>query len=90
MYHSSLSGISADSRLGFINQFGTVRDPVTGALSLKAVHVSAWNGTNFGSSVIFQLLSPFTANKFGLRFNMWSFTLLIVLVGAFCLVNGQY
>lgn len=74
--------VGSTDPLGFINQFGTVRDPVTGVLSLKAVHVSAWNGTNFGSSVIFQLLSPVTANKFGLRFNMWCFTLLIVLVSS--------
>jgi hypothetical protein len=76
---SSSVGTSSDPLVGFVNQFGTIRD-ATGALALDAQYVGAWNGSNFGSQVLFQLLSPFTANLFGIRFNMYCFTSLIVLV----------
>lgn len=66
---------------GFINQFGTVRDSA-GVLSLDALYVSLWNGTNFASQVVFQIVSPFMADKLGLKLNMYIFTLLIVLVGS--------
>ena len=65
--------------IGFISQFGTVRDSA-GVLTLNALYVSLWNGTNFASQVVFQLASPFMADKFGLKLNMYCFTLLIVLV----------
>jgi hypothetical protein len=42
-----------------------------------------WSAINFVSQVIFQFLSPFTANRFGLKANMYTFTALITLVSQF-------
>jgi MFS family permease len=64
---------------GFVQQFGTVID-AQGELQLNAQYVGLWSAINFVSQVIFQFLSPFTANRFGLKANMYTFTALITLV----------
>ncbi|KAH8080079.1 general substrate transporter [Filobasidium floriforme] len=64
---------------GFIDQFGTVRNAETGKLELNAVHVSIWGGTNFAVQVLLQMLSPITADRFGLRPNMYIFTFFMLL-----------
>lgn len=79
---------------GFINQFGTKHD-ANGNLALDANHVGAWNGVsdpphtrfsaltiqvNFGSQVLLQGLSPITAQKFGLKFNLYALTVFILIV----------
>lgn len=64
---------------GFINQFGTKHD-AKGNLALNAVHVGAWAGINLGSQVLTQLISPFIAQRFGLKFNLYTLTVLIIVV----------
>ncbi|KAL1413457.1 hypothetical protein Q8F55_001224 [Vanrija albida] len=63
---------------GFINQFGTKYND-KGELALDANHVGAWNGVNFGSQVLFQGLSPITAQRFGLKFNLYALTAFVLL-----------
>ena len=58
---------------GFIAQFGTVRD-AKGALQLNANHVGLWNAINYVAQAVAQFGSPFSAQKFGIRFNMYLFT----------------
>ncbi len=55
---------------------------MTGALSLDSTYVSIWAGTNFAIQVIFQCISPLTADRFGLKPNMFAFTLLMVIVSS--------
>ena len=81
MYHPSGSH-PRQLITGFIDVFGTVRDPVTGAMSLNSTYVSIWAGTNFAIQVIFQCISPLTADRFGLKPNMFAFTLLMVIVSS--------
>jgi hypothetical protein len=57
-----------------------VRNAETGKLELNAVHVSIWGGTNFAVQVLLQMLSPITADRFGLRPNMYIFTFFMLLV----------
>lgn len=65
---------------GFIQAFGTVHDPKTGKLVLDAHHVSIWAAVNYASQITFQFISPFTADRFGRKFNMWVFTFFLTLV----------
>lgn len=69
---------SITANQGFINQFGTVRD-AKGALTLDANQVGLWNGINFASQVVFQGISPLLASRFGLKFNMYCLTGLVIL-----------
>jgi hypothetical protein len=62
-----------------VNQFGTVID-ADGVLQLNAQYVGLWSAINFVSQVVFQFISPFSANRFGLKFNMYTFTAMITLV----------
>ena len=64
---------------GFINQFATVID-AQGKRQLNASHVGLWAAINYVTQAVAQFTSPLTANKFGLRFNMWLFTLFKLLV----------
>ena len=58
---------------GFIAQFGTVRD-AKGALQLDANYVGLWGAINYVAQAAAQFGSPFTAQRFGIRANMWLFT----------------
>lgn len=71
--------LRADIFAGFINQFGTIRD-AEGNLQVNAQHVGLWAAINFVSQVVFQLISPFSANRFGLKINMYIFTAMITVV----------
>lgn len=65
---------------GFIKQFATVADPETGAMVLNATHVSIWSAVNYAAQIVFQLISPITADRFGRRINLWVLTCLLTLV----------
>lgn len=52
-----------------------------GQLALNASYVGLWGAINYVTQAVAQFGSPFTANKFGIRFNMWLFTLFKLLVG---------
>jgi len=52
---------------------------VDGQLALDAQYVGLWNAINFVSQVVFQVISPFSADRFGLRFNLYTFTFFILL-----------
>lgn len=58
--------------VGFIEQFGTVRDPTTGTLSLDAQYVSFWGGFYYVAQVVFQALSPFVTDRYGRKAAMWA------------------
>ncbi|GHJ86361.1 hypothetical protein NliqN6_2763 [Naganishia liquefaciens] len=58
----------------FIKQFGTVIDD-HGELALDATHVSVWGGTNFAAQLVFQAASPLTADRWGVRINLYIMTL---------------
>lgn len=79
-YTLSLPGSIVANR-GFIAQFGTVY--VNGQLQLDAQYVGLWNAINFVSQVIFQMISPFSADRFGLKFNLYTFSFFILLVSHF-------
>lgn len=51
-----------------------------GKLALNANYVGLWNAMNYVTQAVAQFGSPFTANRFGIRFNMWAFTLFKLLV----------
>lgn len=59
---------------GFIQQFGTVRDPATGELALNASYLSLWSGFNFVAQIVSQILSPLSGDRFGRKVNMYLFT----------------
>jgi MFS family permease len=92
-YHSAL-GTDFDSYIGyagsaignivanpgFIQVFGTVRNPTTGALELKAEHVSAWGAAQQVAQIVFQLISPFVIDRFGRKMAMYGLTLNVIIV----------
>ncbi|KAH7353178.1 general substrate transporter [Pyrenochaeta sp. MPI-SDFR-AT-0127] len=75
-YANSVIGSIVANR-GFINQYGTVRDPRTGVLALNATHIALWGALYFVSAVCIQTLAPYTADRFGRKFNMWGITFFI-------------
>lgn len=66
-------------RSGFVKQFATVID-AKGRPQLDANYVGLWNAINYVTQAVAQFGSPFLANKFGIRFNMYLFTLLKLVV----------
>jgi hypothetical protein len=80
-YANSVIGSIVANR-GFINQYGTVRDPKTGALALNATHIALWGALYFVSAVCIQSVAPTTADRYGRKFNMWGITFFITLVSA--------
>ncbi|KAH7114282.1 general substrate transporter [Dendryphion nanum] len=64
---------------GFINQFGTVKDPQTGKLALNANHISLWSSLYFVTAISIQSVAPITADRFGRKFNMWGVTFFLTL-----------
>lgn len=65
---------------GFIDVFATEVDPRTGAKVLSATHVSLWGGTQFAVQILFQVLSPLTSDRFGVKVNLYIPTVAIVIV----------
>ncbi|KAM0335047.1 hypothetical protein ACHAQA_000081 [Verticillium albo-atrum] len=70
--NSVIGGIIANQ--GFIDQFGTTKDPETGKLALDPQHISLWAAIYFISAILVQSVAPITADKFGRKFNMWAVT----------------
>ncbi|RSH82354.1 uncharacterized protein EHS24_007321 [Apiotrichum porosum] len=64
---------------GFINQFGTVHNAQTGALELNASHISLWAGFSYVAQITTQILSPISGDRYGRRFNMYCFTMAMVI-----------
>ena len=75
-----LTALIPSYRSGFVQQFGTVRDPRTQALALDATHVSIWGGLNFAAQLVFQMASPLTADRFGVRTNLYILTAAMLVV----------
>ncbi|KAF2021571.1 general substrate transporter [Aaosphaeria arxii CBS 175.79] len=65
---------------GFINQYGTVKNPKTGKIALSATHIALWGAIYFVTAISIQTIGPMTADRFGRKFNMWLITLFITLV----------
>lgn len=65
---------------GFIQQFATVTNPWTGQPDLDAHHIGLWNGLTFVAQIVFQIISPLTADRWGRKFNLWAFTFFLTLV----------
>jgi MFS family permease len=87
-YANSVIG-SIVANKGFIQQYGTVRDPKTGELALNAQHISLWGALYFVTCILCQLVAPYTADRFGRKFNMWGITFFITLVrSAICLQHA--
>jgi MFS family permease len=64
---------------GFIDQFATVTN-AKGVRVLDANYVGLWSAMNYVSQAVSQFGSPLTAQKFGIRFNLYLFTLLKLVV----------
>jgi hypothetical protein len=64
---------------GFIDQFATVTND-QGVRVLDANYVGLWSAMNYVSQAVSQFGSPLTAQKFGIRFNLYLFTLLKLVV----------
>lgn len=77
--HSVIGSIIANE--GFIKQFATVSDPETGEPALASYHVSLWQAITFISQIFIQLFAHLTADRYGRKFNMWGFTVLLTGVG---------
>ncbi|KAF5501311.1 Alpha-glucosides permease MPH3 [Colletotrichum siamense] len=77
-YANSVVG-SIVANEGFIKQFATVRDPKTGQPALNANHVSLWSSMFFVTAIAIQLIAPYTADRFGRKFNMWGVTFFLTL-----------
>jgi MFS family permease len=75
-YANSVIG-SIIANPGFIKFFGTTKDPVTGQTALDPLHVSIWSAIYSVSCIAIQLVAPWTADKYGRKFNMWFITLFI-------------
>ncbi|KAK5048260.1 hypothetical protein LTR84_005930 [Exophiala bonariae] len=88
-YCNSVIGSIVANR-GFIQAFATVHDPKTGKLVLDAQHVSIWAAVNYASQITFQFISPFTADRFGRKFNMWVFTFFLTLSIILAIVAQNY
>ncbi|RSH82919.1 hypothetical protein EHS25_005909 [Saitozyma podzolica] len=73
-YTNSIPG-SIVGNPGFVKQFGTVVS-AAGVVSLDANYVGLWGALKFVAQVVTQAISPITANRFGLRFNLWVLTVL--------------
>lgn len=77
---------------GFVQAFATVLEPATGNMVLDARHISLWNSISFASQIVAQMISPFTADRFGRKFNMWLLTVFLTLVSplrAICAKSSQ-
>ncbi|KAF5012866.1 hypothetical protein FDECE_1156 [Fusarium decemcellulare] len=81
-YASSVIG-SIIANEGFIKQFATVTDPVTGEPALASTHVSLWQAMNFVSQIVVQLIAPITADRYGRKFNMWALTVFLLGVSVY-------
>ncbi|KAH7349636.1 general substrate transporter [Plectosphaerella cucumerina] len=77
-YGSSVIG-SIVANKGFIEQFATVTDPVTGERVLDANHIGIWGAVTMASQILIQLISPFTADRWGRKFNMYALTVFFTL-----------
>ncbi|KAF2994970.1 hypothetical protein E8E13_003257 [Curvularia kusanoi] len=77
-YANSVIG-SIVANQGFIEQYGTVKDPQTGKLALNATHISLWGALYFVTAICIQAIAPITADRFGRKFNMWGITFFITL-----------
>ncbi|KAH6695908.1 general substrate transporter [Leptodontidium sp. MPI-SDFR-AT-0119] len=75
-YANSVIG-SIVANQGFINQYGTVRDPKTGVLALNATHIALWGALYFVTAVCVQAVASTTADHFGRKFNMWAIAVFI-------------
>jgi hypothetical protein len=64
---------------GFIRQFATVTD-AKGNRVLNASHVGLWGAMNYVTQAVAQFASPISAERFGIRFNMYLFTLMKLVV----------
>lgn len=71
--------IELGSLSGFVEQFGTIIS-ATGVKTLDANYVGLWGAISYVTQAMAQFTSPFTANRFGLRFNMWFFTIMKLVV----------
>ncbi|KAH6714816.1 general substrate transporter [Leptodontidium sp. MPI-SDFR-AT-0119] len=79
-YGYTLSAVgSIIANQGFIEYFATVADPTTGLPALDAQHVSLWGAAVFISQLVIQIIAPFTADRWGRKFNMWLLTFFLTL-----------
>lgn len=78
-YANSVIG-SIVANQGFINQYGTIKDPATGKLALNATHIALWGALYFVTCIAIQLVAPTTADRYGRKFNMWGITVFIGIV----------
>ena len=53
---------------------------INGQLALDANYVGIWNAINYVFQAVAQFGSPFIAERFGIRLNMYIFTIFKILV----------
>ena len=63
---------------GFLHQFAT-RTNGEGGRELDSNHISLWNSLSFVSGFIIQFIAPWTADRFGRKFNLWFLTFWLTL-----------
>ncbi|ORY27114.1 general substrate transporter [Naematelia encephala] len=86
---SAMSNIVANH--GFIETFGTVVSPKTGARSLNAQYLSYWTAIQTVSQIVFQSLSPFVIDRFGRKVAMWGLLIWMVIVSTyFHGIDGEF
>jgi hypothetical protein len=74
-----------DSQADLPDTFATVTNP-QGRRILDANYVGLWGAISYVTQAMAQFASPFTAQKFGLRFNMWLFTIMKLVVSRLAVI----
>ncbi|WWC89878.1 uncharacterized protein L201_004806 [Kwoniella dendrophila CBS 6074] len=73
-YQTSLPG-SVLANAGFIKQFGTVHDPKTGKVSVKAQYISMWSGLAYLCQYIGNWAGGFISDRWGRLYTLWALTI---------------
>ena len=73
---------------GFIEVYGTELGP-HGEKIVNATYVSLWGGTQFAVQILFQVLSPLTSDRYGVKWNLYIPTVAIVIVSRWAQISSH-
>ncbi|WVW85797.1 hypothetical protein I302_107835 [Kwoniella bestiolae CBS 10118] len=88
-YAISVPG-SIISQPAFIKQFGTIVSPVTGALELDALHVSAWSACLNGAQIFGMFTGPACSDRFGRKAVMWGLSFFLIIAAVLEIVAKDW
>ncbi|KAH7039567.1 general substrate transporter [Microdochium trichocladiopsis] len=88
-YANSVVG-SIVANQGFIDYFGSTRDPATGKLALNPQYVSLWGAIYSIAQILIQVMAPWASDRFGRKLCMWLISLFIVISIIIQVVSTQW